>query len=822
MSLSNTTNQPNTLVTPGTAVTVTGAPVAIAPATVARVSFYMNGAKLADKTVAPYNTTVTLPSVGNYDFYAEVADSTGQVTTTLLQRAVVKTAPAVVTTDADVWRLLNQATFGASQAEAARVNSLGIAGWINDQMAKPISGYPDTKYNRIQLNTTADCTTQMPNGTGYPADSPQALCARDHLTLAMVQRDFFTNAMSAPDQLRQRVAWALSQIIVTSANEPDLSYAHVMSRYQNILFQEAFGNYENLLLKVTYNPAMGNYLDMVNNDRPAGSRVPNENYAREIMQLFSVGLYELNPDGSYILDAQNQPVQTYGQTEIAEFARVFTGYTYANSPTQTAANGKQGRYYGANMVPYPTTTTTGHDPNAKTLLNGTVLPAGQTGKQDIDAAVRNVFMHPNTGPFVASQLIQRLVTGNPSKAYVARVAAVFDNNGSNVRGDLAAVVRAILLDAEARGGPKAAADYGQLREPVLMVTGLLRALNGVTDGNNLEVADGQPRPASVLLADGVQLLHARQQGAGYVDPRARVRHPHDGHRGRARQPDLRARVRRVCAERDDPDGDRHAALPAAVRGSGRQSGRDGHAGEPDAGGRAVPGGAGTDDRDRRDRGPDQCNPHRSRADGPRKNGRLPDGFVLRLPGAALMNTNRRKFLTSTSALTASALAGNLGTWGVESANAQAATGYKAMVCVFLFGGNDSNNMIVPYTDYAEYSAVRTAASNVALTQAQLIQFNAPSHSKAFGFHPSMMPTNGNPPLAPLYSAGQAGRDRELGHAAQADDQGAVQQPRLPAAQPVLALRPAGRVLRPADGRAGAHRLGAVACRTASSPPMRAR
>jgi uncharacterized protein (DUF1800 family) len=152
------------------------------------------------------------------------------------------------------------------------------------------------------------------------------MCARDHLTLAMIQRDFFTNAVYAPDQLRQRVAWALSQIVVTSANEPDLSYAHVMSRYQNIMFQEAFGNYQSLLEKVTINPAMGNYLDAVNNDRPAGTRVPNENYAREIMQLFSVGLVELKPDGTPLLDAQGRTIQTYGQAEIAEFARNLHGH----------------------------------------------------------------------------------------------------------------------------------------------------------------------------------------------------------------------------------------------------------------------------------------------------------------------------------------------------------------------------------------------------------------------------------------------------------------------------------------------------------------
>jgi len=480
----------NTLFAPGATVTLTGTAAATATgATVSRVSFFMNGTKLVDDTTSPYSTTVTLPTAGTYLFSAEVQDSVGQIVKTLNQKVVVQTAPAVVTTDADIWRLLNQATFGASQAEAARVVSLGIAGWINDQMTKPISGYPDAKYNRIQLQTTADCTTQMPGGAAYPADSPQAVCARDHLTLAMLQRDFFTNALYGQDQLRQRVAWALSQIVVTSANEPDLSFAHVMSRYQNIMFQEAFGNYETLLRKVTYNPAMGNYLDMVNNDRPAGTRVPNENYAREIMQLFSINLVELNNDGTPILDASGNPIETYTQTDISEFARVFTGYTYANA-AGTPATGKQGRYYGAPMVPYPTTATTGHDPNAKTLLNGTVLPAGQSAQVDIDAAVRNVFMHPNTPVYVGKQLIQRLVTGNPSPAYVARVAAKFIDNGAGVRGDMAAVVKAILLDPEARGPAKTAADYGQLREPVLAVTSILRALNSVTDGNRLAGATG--------------------------------------------------------------------------------------------------------------------------------------------------------------------------------------------------------------------------------------------------------------------------------------------------------------------------------------------
>ena len=338
----------NTLVAPGTTITLTGAATATAPVTVSKVSFYMNGTLLSEDTTSPYNATATLPSSGTYTFYARVTDSLNQVKTTLDQVAVVQTAPAVVTTDADVWRLLNQATFGASQAEAARVNALGIAGWIDDQFAQADLRLPG---QQVQPDPAQH------DGRLHDADARAAatirptrrrrICSRDHLTLAMVQRDFFTNALAAPDQLRQRVAWALSQIIVTSANEQDLSYAHVMSRFQNILFQEAFGNYENLLLKVTYNPAMGNYLDMVNNDRPAGARVPNENYAREILQLFSVGLYELNADGSPILDAANQPVATYDQADIVEFSRVFTGYTYSSAANPAGpANGKQARYYG--------------------------------------------------------------------------------------------------------------------------------------------------------------------------------------------------------------------------------------------------------------------------------------------------------------------------------------------------------------------------------------------------------------------------------------------------------------------------------------------
>lgn len=464
--------------------------------TITRVRFYRNGANIGEKTAAPFTMTDAIAANGQTRYRADATDNTGNVSTTLDQVVSAQTPPASAPRSADVWRLLNQATFGASQAEAANVAAKGgVTAWVDDQLAKPLSsGYPSTRYNRIQLRESDDCTTKDPLGQSYPSNSAPATCVRDHLSLAMVQRDFFTNAMTRPDQLRQRVAWALSQILVISGIENDLSKAHVMARYQQIMFEEAFGNFETILKRITLSPAMGNWLDSVNNDRPdaAKGRVPNENYAREILQLFSIGLIELKSDGTPLLDANDEEISTYDQDDIKQFARVFTGYTYAN-PDGSPITKKNGVYYGADMGVYPGTATTGHDTDAKTLLdvtsdgnaNPTVLPAGQTPQQDIDGAVKNAFMHPNTGPFISKQLIQRLVTGNPTPAYVQRVAAKFANNGSGVRGDLKAVVRAILLDPEARGPAKTDPAFGTLREPVLMITGLVRALNGVTDGSAL-------------------------------------------------------------------------------------------------------------------------------------------------------------------------------------------------------------------------------------------------------------------------------------------------------------------------------------------------
>ena len=410
----------NTLITAPQTITVTAAATETG-GTIIKVSIFMDGVKLTDLVTAPYTfTTAALPA-GTHSFYATAMDALGTVTSTLTQNVVaISGAPPVVTQSPDIWRLLNQATFGASQAEAARVVSMGIGPWIDNQFLQPISGYPDTKYNIISLKTTPTCTTTDPTGKNYPADSPQAICARDQLTLAGIQRDFFTNALTAPDQLRQRVAWALSQITVTSGNEPDLSFAYPMSRYQSIMFNNAFGNYQNDAAADHAQPGHGAVPD-------DGQQRPGKRHARARTRTMPVkscncspsGLEELNNDGTSILDAQGIPVPTYDQNTIKEFAKVFTGYTFAdpNNPTAPATK-KNGPFYAANMVTFPTTANSGHETSVKNLLNGVVVPANQTPQQDLDSAVQNVFMHPNTPAFISRELIQRLVTGNPSPAYL--------------------------------------------------------------------------------------------------------------------------------------------------------------------------------------------------------------------------------------------------------------------------------------------------------------------------------------------------------------------------------------------------------------------
>jgi uncharacterized protein (DUF1800 family) len=301
--------------------------------------------------------------------------------------------------------------------------------------------------------------------------------------LLPVQQTFFQNALNGPDQLRQRVAFALREIWVVSQLEVENASAFppLLRIFQN----RAFDNYENLMRDVTLNPAMGHYLNMVNDDKgnPAKGTAANENYGREIMQLFTLGLTRLNTDGTPALDSNGRSIPTYTQADVADVAKAFTGWTYPGMPGFASKPHNPVYYLGA-MVPFEGN----HDTTKKSIL-GVALPANQSAEQDLTDALHVIFMDSNLPPFLSQQLIQHLVTSNPSPSFVARVAAVFEDNGSGIRGDLKAVVQAILSDPEARAGDQPNAPvlegFGHMREPVLFVTALLRALGGTLAANTL-------------------------------------------------------------------------------------------------------------------------------------------------------------------------------------------------------------------------------------------------------------------------------------------------------------------------------------------------
>ena len=365
---------------------------------------------------------------------------------------------------ADVTRFLEQATFGPTDALVGHVVAVGISGYLAEQFAAPV-----TKYSRFPYVPAGQQAT-------FCAADPNPHCGRDYYTLFLLQNEFFRNALAGNDQLRQRVAFALSQIMVTSGL--DINVAYGMAAYQQIFLDHAFGNFEDILAKVTLSSVMGDYLNTVNNDKPSPGVNPNENYARELLQLFSIGVWELKPDGTQLLDAQGKAIPSYDQDTIEAFAHVFTGWTYPQLPGVAQRKHNQKNFLG-DMVGV----ASNHDAGAKTpLLEGGSLPGGQPMQSELTAAIRNIFTHPNVGPFIAKQLVQKLVTGDPSPKYVARVAAAFDNNGLGVRGDMKAVIRAVLTDAEARGAVKLDPGYGKLREPVLYMTGIARALGTQTDG----------------------------------------------------------------------------------------------------------------------------------------------------------------------------------------------------------------------------------------------------------------------------------------------------------------------------------------------------
>ncbi|PIE89007.1 MAG: hypothetical protein CR997_13495 [Acidobacteria bacterium] len=378
-------------------------------------------------------------------------------------------------------RFLNQATFGATKEAMDDLGDMSYSAWIDQQLNYPVTLQRPLVEELVDINQE-DLSSQR-------------------LSL------WWRNSLNAQDQLRQRVAFALSEILVVS-DLTDQTYLQPvgMAEYYDNLARGAFGNFRTLLEDVSKSPVMGMYLSHLRNQRedPLNNTRPDENYAREILQLFSIGLWHLNLDGTHMLDETGKPIPTYNQDVVQEFARVFTGWNLAGVthwdyypwevfiylPMEPYNNPhpweREGGYHDRgekHLLAYPVEgVSPDHWPRA-------VLPAlveGEDAQTDLTRALDNIFYHPSVGPFICKQLIQRLVTSNPTPAYVRRVASIFNDNGYGVRGDMFAVVRAILLDREARHGHLTRpSTYGKLREPLIRMAHFWRAFHAQPKGGGL-------------------------------------------------------------------------------------------------------------------------------------------------------------------------------------------------------------------------------------------------------------------------------------------------------------------------------------------------
>ncbi|UXI66742.1 DUF1800 domain-containing protein [Tahibacter amnicola] len=374
------------------------------------------------------------------------------VTARTIFRSGFEAPTDIPATDAQAARFLTQATFGPTTADIARVRTIGFSRWIDEQFAIA----PTSARTYMQAVDAANGNDSVTHETRYDR--------------------WFHTAAYGPDQLRQRMAWALSQIFVISDQNGTLKNESLyVAEYADLLARNAFGFYRPLLEEVTFNQSMGKYLSHFRNRKAGPGIEPDENYAREIMQLFSIGLVERDLNFEPVLGDDGLPVPTYDQEVITNFAKLFTGFNYANATNI---------FNGSNSLQPMTCIAAEHDFSEKKVLGGIVLPANAPScVADVRAGLDVIASHPNVAPFIARQLIQRFVTSNPSGAYIRRVARVFRDNGDGEAGDLQAVIKAILLDPEARNDAPPA-NFGKLREPLLRLTALWRAW------------DAQPPPTS--------------------------------------------------------------------------------------------------------------------------------------------------------------------------------------------------------------------------------------------------------------------------------------------------------------------------------------
>ncbi|MCC6328528.1 MAG: DUF1800 family protein [Acidobacteria bacterium] len=393
-------------------------------------------------------------------------------------------------------RFLEQAAFGPNPALDARIRRIGIRTWMAEQFEAQYPTFPYPNQPLKPSNQPDDCDGDQTSTPDVPAT-----CYRDTYSMYQIQTWNKKEALYGDNQLRHRVAWALSQIWVTSGK--DIQQSRHMVEYHKILTNNAFGNYRTLMKQMTLSPTMGDYLDMVRSSK----NNPNENYAREIMQLFTIGLFMLNQDGTPQLDGSGFPIPTYDQETVNNMTKVLTGWQFCNqvSSCPNLAVGAV-NYIDPMLLNNGSTTLSQnrHDLTAKTLL---VYPGSSTtdvaacgncttmanintyANASLDQAIDNIFWHPNLGPFVSKILIQQLVTSDPTQAYISRAAAAFNNNGAGVRGDMKAVIRAILLDPEARGDAKTDPNFGKLREPFQFAANFVRSF-GVRSADTLGQSDG--------------------------------------------------------------------------------------------------------------------------------------------------------------------------------------------------------------------------------------------------------------------------------------------------------------------------------------------
>jgi uncharacterized protein (DUF1800 family) len=418
--------------------------------------------------------TLSLSQAGNFDIQV-LNPSPGPATSADLVALVQGTPPVPLVTPEDASRFLEQATFGATDADIHDVSMNGFQWWLNQQFSLP----PTPQEPFVEQSLIID----NPPCAASDLKCNAALFVQNNAGEIYVQDAFWQQSLAAPDQLRQRVKYALSEIFVVSSNNSTVqNMPRGEAAYYDLLGNDAFGNFRTLLNDVTLNPMMGQYLSMLGNDKGNATTDPDENYAREVMQLLTIGLYQLNDDGSQKLDGSGDPIPTYSNNDVQGLAAVFTGFSW-NVPGNTSDTAWEscciyvGSGFGEDLLPM-TSYPSHHSTTEKDFLGVTIPSSGSADPTgDLKIALDTLFNHPNLPAFFSKQLIQHLVTSNPSPAYISRTAAVFENDGTGVRGNLQAVITAILLDPEARDSATDFANpqYGKVREALLRYTEWARA-----------------------------------------------------------------------------------------------------------------------------------------------------------------------------------------------------------------------------------------------------------------------------------------------------------------------------------------------------------